>query len=538
MKNVHYFLVAMLFPFSGNTQIDSVDNGVITKIDSARNLKIEIPFKNGQVNGTTKGFDLTSSSLILEGSSKNNKKEGVWNYYQYNALGDKLVAQFFTYKNDTLNGPFQQRIDSLLITGNYIRDTLDGQYKEELVTLDDTLNFVYTPVDSGQYKMGVKYGLWTYFKDTNISKLGSYENGKRHSIWKIYDTTSSSEPQLMRETQYFEGIKTGKEMIYFRYDNGVMVREKESIPWQMGILDGTYSKWDSNGVLVETGMYSDNLKIGKWKVTNPKKNQVETTSYLNNVLNGPYTLKQNSIKLVEGTYAQGKKNKVWRFYSKDGTLLREEVYQFGLKEGEWKIYNAKGIWTHSFIYSKNVLVELLKLDKLENEVLNLAMNYSPKAYIKITVEEVYQDSSISKDLMYVSDMDSLDAFSFMKHYESSGQDTTEFKYHGGYSVSKSGTVEYQGMYRTNIKHGNWNYYYNPRIVWRKVFDNGILDSELFFDKNSGAPIEKGEYLLWYGPERPKLEFKIQDGLRHGKSIWYDKSGEEMKVEKYKEGLLN
>ena len=65
-----------------------------------------------------------------------------------------------------------------------------------------------------------------------------------------------------------------------------------------------------------------------------------------------------------------------------------------------------------------------------------------------------------------------------------------------------------------------------------------MSEELFLDKSSGRKVEKGEYVLWFGPERPQVEFKIQNGLRDGKSIWYKKNGEELKVEKYKDGMLN
>ena len=108
MKNLYSAIVLFMTSALALAQVDTVDNGKVVYIDSAQNLKLEIPFKGGQVNGTTKGFDLESGSLIIEGKSKDNQKVGVWNYYQYNALGDKLIAQFFTYKSDTLNGPFKK----------------------------------------------------------------------------------------------------------------------------------------------------------------------------------------------------------------------------------------------------------------------------------------------------------------------------------------------------------------------------------------------------------------------------------------------
>ena len=538
MKNLYSAIVLFMTSALALAQVDTVDNGKVVYIDSAQNLKLEIPFKGGQVNGTTKGFDLESGSLIIEGKSKDNQKVGVWNYYQYNALGDKLIAQFFTYKSDTLNGPFKKRDDSLLITGSFIRDTLDGQYKEELVSLDDTLNFILTPVDSGQFKMGIKYGLWTFLKNGNLSKVGNYENNQYHLHWKIYDTINPIPQKLMRDIQYFEGVKTGNEIVYFSYKNGKKIEEQETIPWQMGKLSGNYSKKNANDVALESGMYSEDIKIGKWTYHNPLENTTETVTYLNNQFNGPYQMDKAGVAVIKGTYALDKKNKTWSYYSEKGVLTRDEMYENGEKTGEWNFYNSNKVLTHSMVYDANKVVELYRFDKNSDEILKLEFDYSPDNYLKITAGEQFMDSSISVDLIYRPKGDTIDTKNFLTTYLKSGEDTTVFKRHGGYSVTKSGSVEYQGVYSTNIKHGDWSYYYNSRIVWKKVFNNGIMTGEVFVDKSTGAKIEKGEYVLWYGPERPRVEFKIQNGVRDGKSIWYKKNGEELKMEKYKDGMLN
>lgn len=537
--NIKYgILTIFLSPILTIAQIDTVDNGKVTYVDSVLNLKMEVPFKKGKTNGVTKGFDLSSNSLIVEGTSKNNKKEGVWNYYQYNSMGDKLISQYFTYENDSLNGPFQRRIDSLLVTGSYARNILDGAYKEEIVTLDDTLNFVFTPVDSGQYSMGVKYGLWTYLKDGNLARVGNYENDQFHLHWKIYDTINPVPQKLMRDIQYFEGVKTGNEIVYFRYENDKKIEEHETIPWQMGKLSGNYSKKDAKGVMLESGMYSEDIKIGKWVYQKPEDNTTETVNYLNNQLNGPYVLIKGGVPIVKGTYALDKKNKKWSYFNEQGTLIREELYDNGVKSGEWNFYNAKKLLTHSIVYDNDIVVEMYRFDRNGDETLKLEFDYTPASYVKITAEELYMDSTVSRDLMYKPKDGKLNENTFLSTYLKSGQDTSVFKLHGGYSVTKSGTVEYQGIYKTNMKDGEWSFYFNPRIVWKKVYSDNIMSQEIFVDKSTGAKIEKGEYVLWYGPERPMLEFKIQDGVRDGKSIWYKKNGEELKVEKYKDGMLN
>lgn len=538
MKIIYALLALIVSSTLVTAQIDTVDNGKAIYIDSTQNIKMEIPFKKRMVNGTVKSFDLTSTKLIIEGDAKNNKKQGVWNYYAYDSLDNQKIVQFFNYNNDSLNGPFQKRVDSLQVNGNYLNNELHGAFRESIVSIDDSGKTVYTVLDSGQYLKGTQYGLWTYLINGNLHKVGNYENSKLHLHWKIYDTLNPLPQSLMQDIQYFEGVKTGNEVIYYRYEGGEKIEEKESIPWQMGKLSGTYSKKDANGVVLETGMYSDDIKIGKWVYKNPKEKTTESVAYLNNQLNGPYQMNKGTIPIIKGTYALDKKNKKWSYFTEEGVLEEEEFYENGVKSGEWNFYNSHKLLTHSMVYEDDKIVELYRFDKLGDETLKLQFDYSPESYIKITAEEAFADSTVSIDLMYKPKGDTLDEKTFLTTYLKSGKDTTVFKMDGGYSVSKSGTTEYQGIYKTNIKHGDWSYYYNSRIIWKKVFDNGILNKELFVDKSTGAMIDKGEYVLWFGPERPMVEFKIQNGVRHGKSIWYKKNGEELKVEKYKEGMLN
>ena len=125
----------------------------------------------------------------------------------------------------------------------------------------------------------------------------------------------------------------------------------------------------------------------------------------------------------------------------------------------------------------------------------------------------------------------------MELFKEKGKDSTIFVLNGGYSVKKSGSVELSGNYKNNIIDGAWEYYYNTSIIWRIEYKDGIQVKETFVEKINGNPVKKGEYLLWYGPERPRLEFSIREGVRHGKSIWYERNGEVDKEEKYKEGVL-
>ena len=163
--------------------------------------------------------------------------------------------------------------------------------------------------------------------------------------------------------------------------------------------------------------------------------------------------------------------------------------------------------------------------------------YEDDKPVTIKFEQLSKDSLEFIDLLYSPEDGKINDETFMELFKEKGKDTTLFKRNGGYEVKKNGKVWVQGAYVMNIKNGNWDLYYNPSIIWRETYDMGFKKFDMFLFSTTKEPMDKGDYVLWYGPERPKVEFKIKDGLRNGKSVYYDVNGEEIKEEKYKDGVL-
>ncbi|MBD79382.1 MAG: hypothetical protein CL840_10705 [Crocinitomicaceae bacterium] len=536
----------LLSPFILFAQIDTIPKGNVTLIDSAQQLKIVYPFKNSLVNGTVKAYYLVNNNLAYEGTSKDNQKQGTWNYYEYDSLNNKSIYQYFNYTNDTLNGPFTEVQDSLRIAGSYKNALLEGVYKREVSSPSNTGTVVWTPIDSGQYTGGKMYGQWTFLYNGKLHKTGYYIDGKKHKHWFVYDIyDKSSEDVLMLETQYFEGVKTGNEKKYFHYRfdscgtgcvDTVKVNEYEQIPWQNGRLLGTYIKKNGKGTVIEKGTYSDGKKVSQWTYFTPSTKEKETKTYLEDKLNGPYKKQVGEHVILEGTYAVGKKNKTWKYSDENGKALREEQYDNGKKTGEWKYFNYRGYVGVSKLFEDDQLTRITEYNDVEVDVLNLDFTFNEND-IEIVSEELFDDSVEVKTLLYTPGEKGFDHNTFMKLFKEKGKDTSVFVLNGGCMVKKGGSVEFSGVYKMNIKNGIWDYFYNASIIWKIEFKDGIQTKETFVEKINGNPVLKGEYLLWYGPERPKLEFKIKDGVRHGKSTWYLRNGEVSKEEKYKEGIL-
>jgi antitoxin component YwqK of YwqJK toxin-antitoxin module len=77
-------------------------------------------------------------------------------------------------------------------------------------------------------------------------------------------------------------------------------------PFAEGLLHGSYTRWNPDGSLLETGLYLNGLREGMWEI-----------------------YKEGQVKGV-GTYKHGKPFGEWRYYSPEGRVLY------------WKRYDAKG----------------------------------------------------------------------------------------------------------------------------------------------------------------------------------------------------
>ena len=118
------------------------------------------------------------------------------------------------------------------------------------------------------------------------------------------------------------------------------------------VLDGPYTEFFDriNGKKKVEGFYKNGKKEGVWKyygndgkVINQecwkdgrreyRDYKLGTKTYFkDDVLDGPYTEffdKIDGKKKVEGFYKEGKKEGVWKYYDKDGTVIRQEYWHKG-----------------------------------------------------------------------------------------------------------------------------------------------------------------------------------------------------------------
>lgn len=537
------------------TAIDTTAKGNVEYIDSVLGIKIVYPFHLKQVNGMVEAFYLNDEKKAFRGKSLKNKKEGKWEYYEYDSLNNPITVQTYNYEDGLLSGEFMIIDDSLWIRGNYSNDSLDGFCRRDLIMVNDSGQTIYLPLDSGLYSQDLRHGEWYFYIDGKLDEIGYFKEGLKHQNWKKYDIyySDTAHPDtliLMAESQYFEGLKSGKEIVYYRYDiipcegdssgncfDTLKVMEYEEISWQDGKLTGIYVKKNADDVILEKGNYNNDLKMSEWIYVDPIEKKEETKNYLDDILNGPYIYKENGKTIITGTYAQEKKHQTWIYRGETGHKVREENWDKGLRSGDWSYFQSKGILGIQKVFENDTMYELHEFNNDGVEILGFKFNFDSTDYIFIQAEQLFSDSAEFKDFAYTPADGTFNDETFMNFFKEKGKDTTLFKLNGGYVNKKEGKPEVIGTYKMNIMTGNWDYFLNPSIIWRKVYDMGFMKYDLFLDKNSKAPVEKEDYVLWYGPERPRVEFKIKDGLRNGKSTYYKADGEVEKVEKYKDGII-
>lgn len=233
-------------------------------------------------------------------------------------------------------------------------------------------------IAEGIYIDQKKDSVWNYFKyDTLLIAKETYKNGKPHGTWFTwYENGKPAE-----EVSFIEGVQTGPYKQYF--ENGNL---KIETTYLNGAIDGSYVQYHSDGKKLVEGVYKKDLKSGEWKSYNTegkiefletygdKGERIEQKlingtdieyfdllmpkheiTYVSGKKNGPFKVYYESgewkTRKVDGEgnelryerYLEGQQVKVVgkyfndeyhgkiTWYNLDGTIEKEEYYQYGKK---------------------------------------------------------------------------------------------------------------------------------------------------------------------------------------------------------------
>ncbi|HET6228104.1 MAG TPA: TonB family protein [Bacteroidia bacterium] len=240
---------------------------------------------------------------LEEGNYSNNKKTGVWNYYDYNG---KLNFSG-VFENDLKQGLwtyyYKRNLTSKVYYNNGILDSVFGYHENGLLAYETRFTADSTGYGKSYYKNGQlkssfslknrqKNGVYTqYFENGKLHRETEYKDGDKVYIIQVLDPTGKS----IDGGNLKEG--NGSYIQFFDWEQGKEPALKVSIKenYENGLLNGSAKYYRKNGKLETEGLYKDGYKTGYWKLYDENGSEINVN----------YDASYKSVKIVEltGCYA-------------------------------------------------------------------------------------------------------------------------------------------------------------------------------------------------------------------------------------------
>ena len=167
-----------------------------------------------------------------------------------------------------------------------------------------------------------------------------YEEGKIVGTWTTWSKDNEGRLITRGEITFEDGSGRWKER---DPNTRALIRAGNYENWEKS---GLWKSWDSQGVIVSEGEYSEGKKLDTWIWYEDGKDTGWKESYTSGLLNGAfYNLSPHSPNRGKGTYSEGVKTGDWKeyFILKEGSLALKQTgsYQFGKKVGIWAHYKKE-----------------------------------------------------------------------------------------------------------------------------------------------------------------------------------------------------
>jgi len=503
--------------------------------------------------------------------------------------GKEEVIQYITYSMGVRNGPFKEFINSdTIVSGVYKDGKLNGYFKQEIKTrgyLQNNTNekFSWWNLESeGNYINGYKSGKWIYYLTGNKSEEGNYLLGLKNGNWISYLGFGDQAQEIFTETNYKNDKEDGlfKRHFYMELiqdsadgnDNFTFnsIPIEETYYYKDGLREGDYVYKDSSGVLISKGKYSGNMKSGYW-----------TESYQTEDSSGKFNRIYNS-----GNYVLDKKEGEWNEYITLDNISEIRNYKDGKLDGKLIIYDSNKIKKEVFSFVGDTMHSLEVYDSLGVNILyKYQLNFIKKNVINCFHTLFKDNIYVTQAYEYVSFFDDFNFYLFDLDFKLSVLDTAEVVFDELYHTEiisnddlkkpakdefisdpiritaytsevitsktkgwkKEGLYEFGeiyparklivGNFTNNFKEGDWiTMYYENDIYVTQNYHQDVSSVEMYSSIVSNQPYT-GVFKLKHTNSIPKCEFKISDGLRNGKSKYFDDAGIITKTEKYNKGKL-
>ena len=202
-----------------------------------------------------------------------------------------------------------------------------------------------------------------------------------------------------------------------------------------GMKQGFWKKYDETGMLKYEGNFIDNNPVGEFIYFYPDGVvKARSRFYERGDRSETTTFHHIGKKMTEGFYLGQVKDSLWKYYSSDGILLKDEFYRYGKKEGKWITYYENGQISEEVEWKADSKNGIWK-------------QYYPDGQLKLTGQHI------------------------------NGEKDGEFKYY-----NTSGKLDVYGSYHSSLREGEW-FYLNEesKVIKKEIYKNGNLIDEVKYE---------------------------------------------------------
>lgn len=389
-------------------------------------------------------------------------------YFLLNSFSNQLFAQV----NDSLQpATYYYENGQVSSTGTLLNGKPEGYWKSYYRNGNIK--------SEGNRKQFLLDGLWIFYTEEGVKYLTiDYVADKKNG----YRTTYSGTVVLKKEA-FINDVKSGNTEQF--YASGKL---KEQIPYVDGREKGLGYVYDTTGMIIGLKTYKAGVLV--------KDQRINRVDERGNRMGIWMTFYPNMQTKDEGLYEDDLKHGYWKYYRKDGNLIRVEK------------------WIHGVLVQD--AEEVAKIDirrEIDPQTGRVVAIGGYRNGQKDGVHRSYDENgNITGATIYANGIVLAEGL-----YDEEGRRQGQWKFY-----YETGTLKEEGNYKNDKREGVWKYY----------FEDGELEEMGSFR----ADMPDGIWRWYYPNKQLRLEEEFVDGFEDGPSVEYGDTGQVIAQGNYIEGF--